>query len=62
MTDLEIHLSFDLVEERAKRSELALRIKQLLEDALDAIEIDAPEIAQRRIRAALETCKPEILK
>lgn len=62
MTDAEIILHHQLVEERAKRSNLAQQIKQLLEDARDAIEIDAPQTALRRITATLEICNGEILK
>lgn len=46
----------------ARRSELASRLHQMLSDANDAIEINAPDTALRRIRAALEICKGEILK
>jgi len=62
MTDAEVILHHELVEERARRSELAKLLHQFLMDANDAIEINAPDTALRRIRAALEICKGEILK
>ena len=51
MTDAEIILHHELVEERARRSELAKLLRSFLSDARDALEINAPDTALRRIRA-----------
>lgn len=62
MTDAEIILHHELVEERARRSELAKLLRSFLSDANDALEINAPDTAMRRIRAAMTVCEQEILK
>lgn len=62
MTDAEIILHHELVEERARRSELAKLLRSFLSDARDALEINAPDTALRRIRAAMTVCEQEILK
>ena len=62
MTDAEVILHHELVEERARRSELAKLLHQFLMDANDAIEINATNTALRRIRSAIVICEKEILK
>lgn len=62
MTDAEVILHHELVEERARRSELAKLLRNFLSDANDALEINAPNTALRRIRTAMVICEQEILK
>lgn len=63
MTEKEqiICLGYDLAEERAKRSILAREIEALLQDAFDAVELDARQTAIRRITMARELCKEHML-
>lgn len=57
--DLLIHAGFDLVEAKAKHRRDLEWIRRLLNDAKDAMEIGEPDIAKRRIEAAINYTKRE---
>jgi len=56
------HWGFDLSEERAGHHILLKeRIQPLLEDAVDAMEIDEPAVALRRLKSALKVIAENLM-
>ena len=59
MTDAEHLLHHDLHEANAKRRIFARDIEALLNDARDALEIEAHDVALSRIKRAIASCVAE---
>ena len=59
MTDADkvIHLSFDLIKVKAEHRNTCMYCIELLNDAVDAIEIERPDVATQRIKMTLKHLK-----
>ena len=56
------HFGFDLSESRSQTQVLLKeRIQPLLEDAVDAMEIDEPAVALRRVKSALKVIAENLM-
>ena len=63
MTEKEIldhHIGFATAELKAKFNNERKYIIELLRDAIDAFEIDRPDVAHRRIKTSIEYLKKDI--